>query len=80
MARLSAQGHAVALESTTPLGERCTLFDTQDMNGGFIEIMDLHIGFGRLTEAMAAAHETWDGSAPQRPLGPLFATIMGDHQ
>jgi hypothetical protein len=74
-ARLSAQGFAVALESTTPLGERCALFDTQAVNGGFIEVMDLHIAFGHLTEAMAAAHQTFDGTEPQRPLAALFATL-----
>jgi hypothetical protein len=78
-ARLTAQGFSVALESTTPLGERCALFDTQAVNGGFTEVMDLHIAFGRLTEAMAAAHENWDGEVPQRPLAPLFMA-MGDHK
>jgi len=79
-ARLRAAGHEVALESTTPLGERCALFDTQALNGGFIEVMDLHIGFGRLTEAMAAAQDGWDGGEVRRPLAPLFAGIMGDHR
>jgi hypothetical protein len=79
-ARLESQGFKVALESTTPLGERCALFDTQDVNGGFIEVMDLHIGFGRLTELMAQAHENWDGSEPSRPLGPLFAGLMEHHE
>jgi hypothetical protein len=78
-ARLTAQGFKLALESTTPLGERCALFDTQSLNGGFIEVMDLHIAFGRLTEAMADAHAGWDGTEPQRPLGPLFAAIAGAH-
>jgi hypothetical protein len=78
--RLRSQGFKVALESTTPLGERCALFDTTAVNGGFIEVMDLHIAFGRVTEALAAAHEGWDGSAPQRPLGPLFAQIAGAHE
>src|SRR3546814_10516598 len=36
-AQLSEQGYKVALESTTPLGERCALFDTQEANDGFIE-------------------------------------------
>jgi len=76
-ARLSAQGFAVALESTTPLGERCALFDTGAVNGGFIEVMDLHIAFGRLTELMHAAHDGWDGTDPHRPLAPLFAGIIG---
>jgi hypothetical protein len=76
-ARLTAQGFAVALESTTPLGERCALFDTQAVSGGFTEVMDLHIGFGRLTELMAEAHAGWSGDQPQRPLGPLFASLMG---
>src|SRR3546814_20877896 len=44
-AQLSEQGYKVALESTTPLGERCALFDTREANGGFIEGMDLHIAF-----------------------------------
>ena len=74
-ARLTAAGHTLVLESTTPLGERCALFDTGD---GFVEVMDLHIGFGRLTELMAAAHEGWDGTEPSRPLAPLFAELMGD--
>jgi hypothetical protein len=74
-ARLSAQGFEIALESTTPFGERCALFDTQHINGGFIEVMDLHITFGRLTEAMAKAHENWQGDDPKRPLADLFATI-----
>jgi hypothetical protein len=74
--RLKAAGHAVALESMTPMGERCVLFDTQDENGGFIELMDLHIGFGKLTEAMSHAHEGWDGSAPQRSLGDLFGSVF----
>ncbi len=74
-ARLATAGHAVALESTTPLGERCALFDTQAINGGFIEVMDLHIGFGRLTELMADAHDGWDGRDPQRPLAGLFAQL-----
>jgi hypothetical protein len=74
-ARLSAQGFEIALESTTPFGERCALFDTQHINGGFIEVMDLHITFGRLTEAMAAAHENWKGDEPRRPLADLFAAI-----
>jgi hypothetical protein len=78
-ARLSAQGFKAALESTTPLGERCCLFDTQAVNGGFVEVMDLHIGFGRLTEIMAEAHRNWDGTDPKRELGPLFAALMGDH-
>lgn len=78
-ARLSAQGFALALQSTTPLGERCALFDTGAVDGGFIEAMDLHIGFGRLTEAMASAHEGWDGEDPVRALNPLFAAILGAH-
>ena len=78
-ARLEGAGFAVALESTTPLGERCALFDTRHLNGGFVEVMDLHIAFGRLTEVMADAHEGWDGAEPQRPLGALFARIAGDH-
>jgi len=78
-ARLSEQGFAIALENTTPLGERCTLFDTRAQNGGFIEVMDLHIGFGRLTEAMAVAHEGFTGANPVRPLAPLFASVLGDH-
>src|SRR3546814_7912168 len=49
-AQLSEQGYKVALESTTPLGERCALFDTREANGGFIEVMDLHIAFGQVTE------------------------------
>jgi hypothetical protein len=76
-ARLLQQGFAIALENTTPLGERCTLFDTRAQNGGFIEVMDLHIGFGRLTEAMAAAHEDFTGADPVRPLAPLFASVLG---
>src|SRR3546814_10456161 len=71
-AQLSEQGYKVALESTTPLGERCALFDTREANGGFIEVMDLHIAFGQVTEALAPAHEGWDGRDPQRELGPLF--------
>ncbi len=78
-ARLEAAGHAVALESVTPFGERCALFDTTAVNGGFVEVMDLHIGFGRLTEAMAEAHQDWDGSVPVRPLADLFAGLMGEH-
>ncbi len=78
-ARLTAAGFSVALESTTPLGERCALFDTQAIDGGFVEVMDLHIAFGRLVDEMAAAHADWDGADPQRPLGPLFAKIAGDH-
>ena len=35
-ARLEAAGHAVALESVTPFGERCALFDTTAVNGGFV--------------------------------------------
>ena len=73
-ARLSAQGYAVALESTTPMGERCALFDTGD--GGFVEVMDLHRSFGRLAEHMAQAHTGWDGGAPKRDLGALFASIL----
>ena len=53
-ARMAALGFPLALESTTPLGERCALFDTGPVNGGFTELMDLHIAFGRLTDAMAA--------------------------
>lgn len=78
-ARLEAAGFTAALESTTPLGERCVLMDTRAIDGGFVELMDLHIGFGRLTEAMATAHEGWDGSDPVRPLGPLFASLMEGH-
>jgi hypothetical protein len=78
-ARLLEQGFAIALESTTPLGERCALFDTRALNGGFIEVMDLHIGFGQLTEAMAAAHEGFTGADPVRPLAPLFASVLGAH-
>lgn len=74
-ARLSDAGYALALESITPLGERCALFDTQAVNGGFIEVMDLHIGFGRLTELMAGAHAGWDGGDPVRPLATLFAHL-----
>jgi hypothetical protein len=74
-ARLSAQGFTVALENLTPFGERCALFDTQSANGGFIEVMDLHISFGRMTAAMAAAHENWNGDAPKRSLGELFAAM-----
>ena len=78
-ARLLSQGFELALENTTPLGERCALFDTRAKNGGFIEVMDLQIGFGRLTEAMAAAHERFTGAEPVRPLAPLFASILGSH-
>jgi hypothetical protein len=78
-AKLSAQGFAVALESTTPLGERCALFDTQAANGGFIEVMDLHLGFGHLTTSMAAAHADWDGTEPKRALAGLFAELSGLH-
>ena len=78
-ARLAHQGFELALENTTPLGERCALFDTRALNGGFIEVMDLHIGFGKLTEAMAKAHEGFTGADPVRPLTPLFASILGGH-
>jgi hypothetical protein len=76
-ARMEAAGRVRALESVTPFGERCALFDLEDETGGFVEAMDLHISFGRLTEAMAAAHEGWDGAEPERPLSDLFAVIAG---
>jgi hypothetical protein len=79
-ARMRAAGYSPALETTTPFGERCALFDLQHVNGGFVEAMDLHIGFGRLTETMAKAHENWNGEEPRRPLAPLFAALAGDHQ
>jgi hypothetical protein len=78
-ARLLQQGFPIALENTTPLGERCTLFDTRTLNGGFVEVMDLHIGFGELSKAMAAAHEGFTGADPVRPLAPLFASVLGAH-
>lgn len=71
--RLSEQGFPLVLESRSPANERCALFDTNAVNGGYIEVMDLHIGFERVTALMADAHENWDGSDPVRPLGPLFA-------
>ncbi|MDE2465254.1 MAG: VOC family protein [Alphaproteobacteria bacterium] len=78
--RLTAQGLKPALECTTPLNERCVLFDTRDVDGGYIEIMDLHISFGKLTEAIARAHQNWDGSEPVRELGPHLIESMGAHQ
>ena len=72
--RLSEHGFSMALETTTALGERSALFDTQSESGGFVEVMELNIAFSRLTDAMAAAHESFDGMQPQRPLDALFAT------
>jgi hypothetical protein len=77
-AKLTAQGFEVALQNITPLGERCALFDTQTVNGGFVELMDMHIGFGHLTEIMATAHEGWDGNDPIRPMAQLFEGLKHD--
>lgn len=73
--RFEAMGYTAALENTTPLGERCVLMDTRDATGGYVEFMDLHIGFERLTQMMADAHESWDGSQPVRPMASLFAAL-----
>ena len=71
--RLSRLGFAPALESTTPYGERAVLFDTRAENGGFVELMDLHIAFEGLVGAMAEASRGWDGrAAPVRALADLL--------
>ena len=70
---LTKAGYQPALESTTPLGERAVLFDTQASNGGFIELMDLHISFSGMVQKMADAHATWDHKTePVRPLYDLM--------
>ena len=71
--KLTEAGFKPALESTTPLGERAVLFDTQDANGGFIELMDLHISFSGMVQRMSDAHQDWDRKTdPVRPLYDLM--------
>lgn len=76
-ARLSAQGFPVVLETVTPLGERCAVFDTRVADGGFVEVMDLQIAFEGMAQKMMAAHEGWDGSMPERPLAEMYAHTGG---
>jgi Glyoxalase/Bleomycin resistance protein/Dioxygenase superfamily len=74
-ARMSAAGYPLALENLTPLGERCALFETPS---GFVELMDLHLGFEHLTGIMADAHVGWDGTNPIRPMAILFEGLQHD--
>jgi hypothetical protein len=72
-ARLARHGYTAAFTGAMPSGERFALFDTQDGNGGFIELMDLtDATFGPMA-AIHAAHLEWDGiTAPQRTFASLF--------
>lgn len=60
-ARLSAAGHEVAYSGTMPGGERFCLFDTQAVNGSYVELMELSPAMQGSLALMEKAHLTWDG-------------------
>ncbi|ORA19910.1 VOC family protein [Mycobacterium arosiense] len=71
-ARYEKAGFERALETTTPYGERTIVYDTTALNGGFIEVTDLNVTFPALLDALAEAHDGWNGEEPRRSLLPLF--------
>lgn len=60
-ARLSDAGHKVAYSGTMPGGERFCLFDTQAVNGSYVELMELSAAMLSSLALMEKAHQTWDG-------------------
>lgn len=59
--RLEAAGHAVAFSGQMPSGERFCLFDTQSVDGAFIELMEVSPTMELSLQAMHRAHVAWDG-------------------
>ncbi|BBZ15551.1 VOC family protein [Mycobacterium branderi] len=70
--RCEQAGFGKALELTTAFGERTVLFDTTALNGGFLEVVDLHVTFEPLLATLSQAHDGWDGERPRRSLSALF--------
>ncbi len=60
-ARLSAKGHAVAYSGQMPGGERFCLFDTQAVDGAFVELMETSPAMEESLARMHRAHMAWDG-------------------
>lgn len=72
--RLSGAGFEPALQGKLPDGAKYVLFDTREVNGGFVELMEQTPGFHFLLEKMRDAHVNWDrGTDRVRPLADLMA-------
>ena len=72
VARLSAEGYAMAFSGMMPSGERFALFDTREGNGGYVELMEISAAMEMSLEQMQAAHGAWDGvSRPIRTMAEL---------
>jgi hypothetical protein len=74
-ANLTKAGYDESFRSLMPSGERCALFDTRQVSGGFVEIMDLSPFLLAQMERIAKAHEQWDGQS--RPVRAMAETFGG---
>lgn len=76
-ARLEAHGYVAAFTGRMPSGERIAVYDTQDGNGGFVELMDLTAAtFGPMS-LLRDVHANWDGKTePKRDFYSFMAAQM----
>ncbi len=71
LAACTARGYRLVYEAEVANGARVGYFDTADALPAMVEVIEFLPATQAMFARFRAAHDTWDGSDPVRPLAPV---------